>query len=113
MTVDKVPFFLNLSLKKLQLDYLDLYLCHQPVGMKFLDEDNCLPHDEIGNYLYDKNTNLEAVWMEMEKLVHAGKAKSIGISNYNERQVERIVKIARVPPANLQVRLGIHVNRIF
>lgn len=104
MTPDKVEHFFNLSLKKLKLDYVDLYLCNSPVGTKFLDENTFYPADENGEIIYDKNTNLEAVWMEMEKLVHAGKAKYIGLSNYNERQVDRIMKMARVPPANLQVK---------
>lgn len=103
MTPEKVELFLNLSLNKLQLDYVDLYLCHMPVGVKFVDESNLFPRDKNGDVLYDKSTDLEAVWREMENMVHVGKAKSIGISNYNERQIERIMKIARVPPANLQV----------
>jgi diketogulonate reductase-like aldo/keto reductase len=39
----------------------------------------------------------------MEKQVDSGRAKSIGISNFNASQIERIVKAARIPPANLQV----------
>jgi diketogulonate reductase-like aldo/keto reductase len=35
--------------------------------------------------------------------VDAGLVKSIGISNYNVKQVERIMKIARIPPVNQQV----------
>lgn len=41
----------------------------------------------------------------MEKQVDAGRVKSIGISNFNEEQITRIVNIARIKPANLQVEL--------
>ena len=41
----------------------------------------------------------------MEEQVDAGRAKSIGISNFNEEQVTRIVKNARIKPANIQVEL--------
>ncbi len=41
----------------------------------------------------------------MEKQVDTGLAKSIGISNFNEEQIGRIVNNARIKPANLQVEL--------
>lgn len=46
------------SLKKLQLDYLDLYLIHQPFG------------DVYGS------------WRAMEELNHDGKIRAIGVSNF-------------------------------
>lgn len=57
-----------------------------------------------GKILYDKKTDIEAVWKEMENQVDAGRCKSIGISNYNIKQVERTMKMARIPPANHQVK---------
>lgn len=33
----------------------------------------------------------------------AGRAKAIGLSNFNERQIERVVANATIKPANLQV----------
>ena len=41
----------------------------------------------------------------MEKQVDFGLARSIGLSNFNEEQIERIVNNARIQPANLQVEL--------
>ncbi|ODM92204.1 Prostaglandin F synthase 1 [Orchesella cincta] len=105
MTVDKVEFFMKLSLKKLQLNYVDLYLCHMPIGLKFVNENNFVPTDENGKVLWDTSTDIIAVWKEMEKLVDSGRAKAIGLSNYNERQVEKIMKNARIPPASLQVEI--------
>ncbi|CAG2069003.1 unnamed protein product, partial [Timema podura] len=43
----------------------------------------------------------------MEAQVDAGKARSIGLSNFNAQQIKRIVKSARIPPANLQVELHV------
>ena len=41
----------------------------------------------------------------MEAQVDAGLTRSIGISNFNEEQIGRIVANARIKPANLQVEL--------
>lgn len=41
----------------------------------------------------------------MEAQVDAGRAKSIGLSNCNSKQIERIVQSARIKPANLQVEV--------
>jgi alcohol dehydrogenase (NADP+) len=39
----------------------------------------------------------------MEAQVAAGRTKAIGLSNFNERQIERVVANATIKPANLQV----------
>ncbi|OBS63866.1 hypothetical protein A6R68_07595, partial [Neotoma lepida] len=57
-----VQFSLEQSLKKLQLDYVDLYLIHFPTSLK-----------------------------AMEKCKDAGLTKSIGVSNFNRRQLEMIL----------------------
>nr|CAD7401749.1 unnamed protein product [Timema cristinae] len=54
-----------------------------------------------------KREELFIVTKSMEAQVDAGKARSIGLSNFNARQIKRIVKSARIPPANLQVELHV------
>uniref|UniRef100_A0A8C5R017 NADP-dependent oxidoreductase domain-containing protein n=1 Tax=Leptobrachium leishanense TaxID=445787 RepID=A0A8C5R017_9ANUR len=61
-TPDRVRPALEYSLHKLQLDYLDLYLIHLPIEFK-----------------------------AMEQCVDAGLVKSIGVSNFNRRQLELIL----------------------
>ena len=46
-----------------------------------------------------------AMWREMETAFRAGKARSIGISNFSSEQSEALAKIARVPIAVNQVEL--------
>ena len=41
----------------------------------------------------------------MELQVDQGRAKSIGISNFNSQQIERVVKASRIMPVNLQVEM--------
>lgn len=43
----------------------------------------------------------------MEKLVDAGKAKSIGVSNLNAAQLDRIWNVARIKPVTNQVSDGV------
>lgn len=44
-------------------------------------------------------------WKAMEKLVEKGLTKSIGVSNFNKKQLERLLKHAKIVPATNQVRL--------
>lgn len=65
------------SLKKLQLDYLDLYLIHQPFG------------DVYGS------------WRAMEELYHEGKIKAIGVSNFQmDRLIDLIINNEVIPAVN-------------
>lgn len=103
MTPEKVEYFIQKSLKALQLDYLDLYLVHQPVGVQYVSDTDIWPKDGSGRVLIDPNSSLEAIWKAMEEQVDNGRARSIGISNFSRNQIERIMKVARIQPANQQV----------
>nr|XP_051676339.1 prostaglandin-E(2) 9-reductase [Oryctolagus cuniculus] len=76
------------SLKKLQLDYVDLYIIHYPVSLKPGGE--LIPKDDHGKVLFD-TVDLCAMWEAMEKCKDAGLTKSIGVSNFNRRQLEMIL----------------------
>ncbi|PGY08516.1 aldo/keto reductase [Bacillus sp. AFS031507] len=65
------------SLERLQLDYLDLYLIHQPFG------------DVYGS------------WRAMEELYREGKIKSIGVSNFHpDRLIDLIIHNEVIPAVN-------------
>lgn len=89
--------FLQDSLDKLRLSYVDLYLIHSPVGMK-----------EHSKGEFDLDTNHEEIYKAMEEQVDAGKAKAIGLSNFNSKQIEKILKVCRIKPANLQVEIHVY-----
>lgn len=67
------------SLDRLQLDYLDLYLIHQPYG------------DVFGS------------WRAMEELYEAGKVRAIGISNFQPDRVMDLMMFNKILPAINQV----------
>ena len=67
------------SLKRLQLDYLDLYLIHQPYG------------DVYGS------------WRAMEELYREGKIKAIGVSNFQPDRIMDLILHNEVVPAINQI----------
>jgi diketogulonate reductase-like aldo/keto reductase len=89
------------SRNKLRLDYLDLYLIHTPFAFKPGDDQE--PRDSDGNIIYDKEITLLDTWRAMENLVDEGKCKSIGLSDLDQQQLDRILKAARIKPSVLQV----------
>lgn len=105
MTTEKVEYFIQKSLKALQLDYLDLYLIHVPTGLQYVNDTDLWPRDDNGKILINPASSLETVWKEMEKQVDNGRTRSIGLSNFRRSQVERIMKVARIQPANQQVEI--------
>lgn len=67
------------SLRKLQLDYLDLYLIHQPFN------------------------DVYGAWRAMEELYHEGKVRAIGISNFQPDRVMDLISFNQVVPAVNQI----------
>ncbi|XP_008506524.1 aldo-keto reductase family 1 member C15-like isoform X3 [Equus przewalskii] len=79
---------LEKSLTKLGLDYVDLFIIHWPVAMKSGDE--ILPKDASGKIIFD-TVDLRDTWEALEKCKDAGLTKSIGVSNFNHKQLEMIL----------------------
>jgi diketogulonate reductase-like aldo/keto reductase len=89
------------SLKRLQLDYLDLYLIHTPFAFQPGDEQD--PRDMNGNVIYDKGVRLLDTWGAVEELVDEGKCKAIGLSDIGLEKVKEIFEAATIKPAVVHV----------
>ena len=89
------------SLKRLQLDYLDLYLIHTPFAFRPGDEQD--PRDERGQVIYDSGVTLVETWQALEQLVDEGRCRAIGLSNVNLEKLQEIVEAARIKPAVVEV----------
>jgi diketogulonate reductase-like aldo/keto reductase len=67
------------SLKNLELDYLDLYLIHQPIG------------------------DVYGAWRAMEELYKAGKIRAIGVSNFHPDRLMDLTLFNEIVPAVNQI----------
>ena len=76
------------TLKKLQLDYVDLYLDHWPP---------CRIHKEPKIKKLEK-ISVKDTWEKMEKLVDLELTDSIGVSNYNIASLLNIISICKIKP---------------
>lgn len=76
------------SLKRLQLDYLDLYLVHWPANAQQFEN--------------SKELNAET-WKAMEKLYKSGRVKSIGVSNFLKHHLEDLLETAEIVPMVNQI----------
>jgi diketogulonate reductase-like aldo/keto reductase len=70
------------SLRKLQLDYVDLFLIHMPTF----------------------HSDLKGVWRELEAAKREGLTRSIGVSNFQPQHLKEILEVATIQPAVNQVR---------
>lgn len=70
------------SLNRLQLDYVDLYLIHQPYG------------------------DVHGAWRAMEELLQAGKIRAIGVSNFHPDRLADLIAFNKVVPAVNQIEVN-------
>ena len=90
-TYEKTKKAIKESMKKLEVDYLDLYLIHWPNPVDYRD-----------NW---EESNAES-WKAMEEAVNKGLIGSIGVSNFMPHHMEALLKTAKIIPAVNQIYLN-------
>ncbi|KAL5234646.1 hypothetical protein ACI65C_002056 [Semiaphis heraclei] len=96
---------LKKSLDDLQLDYVDMYLIHTPFSV-FAGKTSALSEMKM-----DLSTDHLAIWEMMEKQVACGRAKAIGLSNFNVKQIQRVLDNCKIKPDNLQVENHLYLQQ--
>ncbi|XP_053670545.1 aldo-keto reductase family 1 member B1-like [Anopheles nili] len=98
---DLVQGALQVTLRNLNLKYLDLYLIHWPVAYR--EGDVLFPLREDGKRVHFSDVDYVDTWPAMERLVDAGLVRNIGLSNFNAKQVQRVLDVARIAPVTNQI----------
>ncbi len=97
------------TLSDLQTDYLDLYLIHFPIALKYVDFDCRYPPEWIFDpdapspKMEAEAVGLHETWHGMEGLVERGLVKNIGICNYTSALLHDLMAYAKIKPALLQI----------
>ncbi|MEL7247392.1 MAG: aldo/keto reductase [Bacteroidota bacterium] len=77
------------SLERLKTDYVDLYLIHWPVAGKYVD-----------------------TWRALERIHQEGRAKAIGVSNFQVHHLDHLLQTAKVQPVVNQIELHPHLQQV-
>ena len=99
------------TLSDLGVEYLDLYLIHFPISLRFVPFEERYPPE----WLFDPDaspTGMEFVdvpiartWSAMEDLADAGLTRNLGVCNMTTGFLRDLMAGARIPPAVLQVEM--------
>ncbi|OWR52019.1 aldo-keto reductase AKR2E4-like isoform X2 [Danaus plexippus] len=85
------------SLQKLELEYVDLYLIHFPIAI-----------DSNGSVV---DVDYLETWRGMIEVQRQGLTNSIGVSNFNISQLQRLIEQTGVTPAVLQVEVNLNIQQ--
>lgn len=102
------------SMTDLGVDYLDLYLIHFPIALRYVSPEDSYPaewvnmntEDGVPRMILDEGVTLRQTWEAMEKLVEKGLVRNVGLCNVGALALRQILNEARtVKPSVLQVEM--------
>ncbi|KAG0229489.1 NAD(P)H-dependent D-xylose reductase (XR) [Actinomortierella wolfii] len=105
---EHVPMACRRTLDDLGLDYIDLYLIHFPISLKYVPFEERYP-PEWGNFEVDP-VPMHETWTAMEELVHKGWVKNIGVSNFTALLLMDVFSYCKIRPAVLHIEIHPYLN---
>lgn len=98
-----------------------MFLIHNPVGYQRISKTTNKTTEDIDDTnLFPKNTNGKSLtsdvdyvdtWKAMEELVKTGNVRSLGVSNFNSQQLERLISASKIKPVVNQVECNPNFNQ--
>lgn len=103
---EDVKYSFEQSLKKLGLDYIDLFLVHWPIASE-RTEDYQVKLGADGKHITDKELteNPEPTWRALEALYESKKVRAIGVSNWTIPGLKKLLAFAKVKPTVNQIEI--------
>uniref|UniRef100_A0A8R1E1R6 NADP-dependent oxidoreductase domain-containing protein n=2 Tax=Caenorhabditis japonica TaxID=281687 RepID=A0A8R1E1R6_CAEJA len=86
----------------LKIDFVDQMLIHWPQG-----------YEETGKMFPGKYSDVDYLetWKEMESAVKEGKIRSIGLCNFNTKQIQRVWDAAEIKPSVVQIEMNPYLTQ--
>lgn len=103
---------LQRTLSDLKIDYIDLYMIHFPISLKYVPFEKRYPpewvhdpSDPSQDHLIPDPVPLAATWSALEACVDQGLIRHLGVCNFPVALLKDLLSYARIRPAMLQVEL--------
>ncbi|PXF49745.1 NAD(P)H-dependent D-xylose reductase I,II [Gracilariopsis chorda] len=100
------------TLSDLGLDYLDLYMIHFPISLKFVPFEKRYPPEWVHDPEDPENATmrmekvpLQDTWRALEALVDEGLIRHVGVCNFPYALLEDLLTYSRIRPSVLQIEL--------
>ena len=103
------------SMTDLGIDYIDLYLIHFPIHLKYVPFEEKYPPEwknpAADKLILDTGVTYQQTYQAMEQLVEEGLVRDIGVSNVATSLLQEIMNFSTIKPAVLQVELHPYLSQ--